>query len=300
MMQFLEENPAVAKRIVEKASIEQRVREAARKAAEAVRRSNAVDSYGLAAKLADCIEKDPAKAELFIVEGDSAGGSAKSARDRRYQAVLPIKGKILNVQRARVDRALDNEEIKALISTLGTGIDHPMLREAESDNGSGNGSAGTFDLSKLRYHKVIILSDADVDGEHIRTLLLTFFYNYMQPLIQEGHVYFAKLPLFVVKSGKDERYYAADDKERDDIIKSLRRKDFQVTRFKGLGEMEAAELEETAMDPNKRRLVSISLSGDDQNDAELIFNRLMGEKVEPRRAFIEAHAKEVTDVDWHY
>lgn len=296
MTQFLEENPAVSKRIIEKASVEQRVREAARKAAEAVRRSNAVDSYGLAAKLADCIEKDPSRTELFIVEGDSAGGSAKQARDRRFQAVLPIKGKILNVQRARVDKALDNEEIKALISSLGTGIDHPMLRDPDSENGA----SSSFDLTKLRYDKVIILSDADVDGEHIRTLLLTFFYNYMQPLITSGHVYFAKLPLFVVKAGKDERFYANDEKERDEIIKGLKKKDVQVTRFKGLGEMEAEELEETAMNPDKRRLIKIGLGSDDANEAELIFNRLMGEKVEPRRAFIEAHAKEVTDVDWHY
>ncbi len=299
VIQFLEENPAIAKRIIEKASVEQRAREAARKAIEAVRRGNAVDNYGLAAKLSDCIEKDPTQAELFIVEGDSAGGSARNARDRRTQAVLPIKGKILNVQRARVDKALDNEEIKALISSLGTGIDHPMLREGESENGS-NGASGSFDISKLRYHKIIILSDADVDGEHIRTLLLTFFYNYMQPLIQNGHVYFAKLPLFVVKAGKDERFYAADEKERDEIIESLKKKDVQVTRFKGLGEMEVEELEETAMNKDKRALVRVELGSDDAQEAGLIFNRLMGEKVEPRREFIEQHAKEVTDVDWHY
>lgn len=296
--EFFDENPAIAKRIVEKAIIEQRAREAARKAAEAVKRSSALDSFGLAAKLVDCIEKDPMKTELFIVEGDSAAGPAKGARDRRFQAVLPIKGKILNVERARVDKALDNTEIKALISSLGTGIDISVGRE--HDETEGNGSAHGFDISKIRYGKIILLTDADVDGEHIRTLLLTFFYRYMKPIIDHGMVYLAKPPLFTIKAGKDERYYAQDEQERDEIVRSLKKKDVQITRFKGLGEMNPEELEETAMNPNTRTLLQIRLSPDDEIETEKIFSRLMGDKVEPRREYIEKHAKEVTDLDWHY
>jgi DNA gyrase subunit B len=301
--EFFEENPAIAKKIVEKSVIEQRAREAARKAAEAVKRSGAVESYGLAGKLADCIEKDPEKTELFIVEGDSAAGPAKGARDRRYQAVLPIKGKILNVERARVDKALDNEEIKALISSLGTGIDYPVKHDSEgngnSDGGGRNGFEG-FDMSKLRYGKVIILTDADVDGEHIRTLLLTFFYNYMKPLLKDARVYLAKPPLFTIQAGKDERYYAQDETERDTILKGLKKKDIRITRFKGLGEMSPEELEETAMSPKSRTLVAVHFDEEDESEVAGVFSRLMGDKVEPRREFIERHAKEVTDLDWHY
>lgn len=299
--EFFEENPAVAKRIVEKSLLEQRAREAARKAAEAVKRSGAVESYGLAGKLSDCIEKNPVRTELFIVEGDSAAGPAKGARDRRYQAVLPIKGKILNVERARVDKALDNEEIKALISSLGTGIDYAVGREHDVEEPSSNGRNGEgFDLSKLRYGKIIILTDADVDGEHIRTLLLTFFYRYMKPLLEEKKVYLAKPPLFTITAGKDERYYAQDEKERDEIIKGLKKKDVRITRFKGLGEMDAEQLEETAMNPDSRTLVQVELDKEDAAEVEIMFSKLMGEKVEPRREFIEKHAKEVTDLDWHY
>jgi DNA gyrase subunit B len=300
--EFFDENPAVAKRIVEKSIIEQRAREAAKKAAEAVKRSGAVESYGLAGKLSDCIEKDPTKTELFIVEGDSAGGNAKGARDRRFQAVLPIKGKILNVERARVDKALDNEEIKALISSLGTGIDYSIGRVHEDgeEGGGRNGNVEGFDITKLRYGKIVILTDADVDGEHIRTLLLTFFYNYMRPLLESGNVYLAKPPLFTITAGKDERFYAQTEDERDDIIKNLKKKEYRITRFKGLGEMQAEELEETAMRPDSRTLVQITF--DKESDAEVtkVFSTLMGDKVEPRREFIERHAKEVTDLDWHY
>jgi DNA gyrase subunit B len=337
---YFEETPAVAKRIVDKAVIAQRAREAARKAAESIRRGNAMDSFGLPGKLTDCISKDAAKCELFLVEGDSAGGSAKAARDRHTQAVLPLRGKILNVERARLDKALDNEEIKSLIAALGVGIDLTMgkstsVRESEdgtldfemivgdgssdgeatgNGNGSGNGhhfAKGnhrkkdkehdiTFEIGKLRYNKIIIMTDADVDGEHIRTLLLTFFYRYMKPLVAAGHVYLAQPPLFVVKVGNNERHYAMTEEERDEIIKSLKKKNFSVTRFKGLGEMNADDLEDTTMKPDNRRLVQVKMDPQYEMDIERMFSRLMGEKVEPRREFIEAHAKQAHNVDWHY
>ncbi len=296
LMDFLESHPSVARRIVERALQEQRAREAARKAAEAVRRSGAVESYGLAAKLADCIEKDPSKTELFIVEGESAGGLAKSARDRRFQAVLPIKGKILNVERTRLDKALDNEEIQSLISTLGVGLNVSISRNGEEGD-SNNG----FDISKLRYGKIIILTDADVDGQHIRTLLLTFFYRYMKPLLVHGYVYAAQPPLFTIRAGKDERYYAQTEEERDEILKNLKKKkDIHITRFKGLGEMNPEQLEETAMNPKNRVLIQMRLDPDEDGYTHEVFSRLMGEKVELRREFIEKHAKEATDLDWHY
>ena len=308
---------------MDKAVIAQRAREAARKAAESIRRGNAMDSFGLPGKLSDCVSKDASKCELFLVEGDSAGGSAKSARDRVTQAVLPLRGKILNVERARLDKALDNEEIKSLIAALGVGIDLTMgrgsLRLEEEDQlefemsvGSTNGPAGKkkdkdakepqilFDITKLRYDKIIIMTDADVDGEHIRTLLLTFFYRYMKPLVANGKIYLAQPPLFVVKVGNNERHYAMTEKERDEIVKSLKKKNFSITRFKGLGEMNADDLEETTMAPANRRLVQVKLDPAYEMDIERMFSRLMGEKVEPRREFIEAHAKTVQNVDWHY
>lgn len=321
--QFFDENPAIAKRIMDKAVIAQRAREAARKAAESIRRGNAMDSFGLPGKLSDCVSKDAVHCELFLVEGDSAGGSAKSARDRMTQAVLPLRGKILNVERARLDKALDNEEIKSLIAALGVGIDLTMgkgsLRSDEEEQlefemtiGSSNGAARKkenkdgrereimFDISKLRYNKIIIMTDADVDGEHIRTLLLTFFYRYMKPLVAAGNIYLAQPPLFVVKVGNNERHYAMTEQERDDIIKSLKKKNFSVTRFKGLGEMNAEDLEDTTMAPANRRLVQVKLDPAYEMDIERMFSRLMGEKVEPRREFIEARAKLVDNVDWHY
>jgi DNA gyrase subunit B len=328
---FFEENPKLARGIVDKSMIAQRSREAARKAAESIRRGNAMDSFGLPGKLTDCQSKDAEKCEIFLVEGDSAGGSAKGARDRATQAILPLRGKILNVERARIDKALDNEEIKALIAALGVGIDITMgkssaLKEAEEvaqeelefTNGNGNGRAEPayklagvnkkekkdreveFDITKLRYGKVIIMTDADVDGEHIRTLLLTFFYRYMKPLIEAGHVYLAQPPLFVVKAGSNERYYAMTDKERDDIIKGLKRKNIQVTRFKGLGEMNAEDLEETTMAPDKRKLIQVKLDPQYEMEIEEMFSKLMGDKVEPRREYIEKHAKAAMDLDWHY
>lgn len=322
---FFEENPAVAKRIVDKAVVAQRAREAARKAAESIRRSNSMDSFGLPGKLTDCRSNDASVCELFLVEGDSAGGSAKGARDRETQAVLPLRGKILNVERARLDKALDNEEIKSLIAALGVGFDLTLGRgntnvtdteqpdleftdtviEIEPQDGKGKGKKGEkevmFDISKLRYHKIVIMTDADVDGEHIRTLLLTFFYRYMKPLVAQGYVYLAQPPLFVVKVGSTERHYAMSEKERDDIIKGLgKKKDFSVTRFKGLGEMNAEDLEETTMNPANRRLLRVYLDPEEQLGVETMFTRLMGEKVEPRREFIEAHAKQAHNVDWHY
>jgi DNA gyrase subunit B len=299
---FLEENPQVAKRIVDKSILAQQAREAARKAAEAVKRSNAMDSFGLPGKLADCVSKDASICELFLVEGDSAGGSAKGARDRVTQAILPLRGKILNVERARIDKALDNEEIKSLIAALGVGIAIDTGREEigeepldEKKNGSSH-----FDIAKLRYHKIIIMTDADVDGEHIRTLLLTFFYRYLKPLVEGGYVYLAQPPLFVIKVGSNERYYASDEAERDRILSGLKKKKVSVQRFKGLGEMNPEQLEETTMRPDTRRLVRVEYDPQTDIEVEMLFSRLMGDKVEPRREFIERHAREVTNVDWHY
>jgi DNA gyrase subunit B len=334
---YLEENPNVAKRILDKAVIAQRAREAARKAAENIRRSNSMDTFGLPGKLTDCMSKNPEECEIFLVEGDSAGGSAKGARDRRTQAVLPLRGKILNVERARLDKALDNEEIKALISALGVGIDLTLGRAKASEGEKeeldfemtvGDGEEDKkpavhnqfksarrekeraekdimFDIEKLRYNKIVIMTDADVDGEHIRTLLLTFFYRYMKPLMLEGHIYLAQPPLFVIKVGNNERHYAMTEEERDEILKGLnKKKDIVITRFKGLGEMDADQLEETTMNPEKRHLIQIKLDTAEEaggfDEAEIMFSKLMGEKVEPRREFIEAHAKTSASGDWDY
>ncbi|MCC7435936.1 MAG: DNA gyrase subunit B [Methanoregulaceae archaeon] len=297
---YLEENPRLGKLIVEKAQTAQRAREAARKAAESVRRSNAMDTFGLPGKLTDCRSRDATKCELFLVEGDSAGGSAKSARDRETQAILPLRGKILNVERARIDKALDNEEIKSLIAALGVGIDLDLGRRSDDDEENGKKRESSFDIDKLRYHKIVIMTDADVDGEHIRTLLLTFFYRYMKPLIVKGYVYLAQPPLFVIREGNSIRHYAADEEERDAIVKTLKRKNFNITRFKGLGEMSAEELEETTMTPDKRRLVRVNYDPEFELEVEEMFSTLMGDKVEPRRNFIEKHARQAMNVDWHY
>ncbi len=289
---YLERNPSIARKIVEKALTAQRAREAARRAAELVKRQSALDSGSLPGKLADCTERDPSKCELFLVEGDSAGGSAKMGRDRRFQAVLPLRGKILNVEKARIDKALENEEIRALITALGTGI------SIDTSNNNGGESDSRFDISKLRYHRIVLMTDADVDGEHIRTLLLTFFFRYMRPLIERGHIYIARPPLFRVRVGKDEQYYAQDEQELEAILKRIKKKNVQVTRFKGLGEMNAEDLADTTMNPEKRVIVQVQL--EDAMEAERIFSTLMGDKVEPRRQFIEEHAREVTDIDWHF
>ncbi len=312
--EFLEENPAIARKVIDKALTSQRARDAARRAAELVKRQSALESNSLPGKLADCSERDPKRCELFLVEGDSAGGPAKQGRDRRTQAILPLRGKILNAGKTRVDKVLENEEIRAMITALGTGISYGTDSEedeaeevsdgyasAPSSNGNGNGSGkSSYDLSKLRYDKIIIMTDADVDGDHIRTLLLTFFWHYMRPLIQEGHVYVAQPPLFRIKVGKNDQYYAKNEEERDIILKSVRtKKDVMVTRFKGLGEMNAIDLAETTMDQDKRRLAQIQIDPENLPAAIEMFDIFMSEKVEPRRDFIVAHAKEVTDVDWH-
>lgn len=306
---YLEENPPVAKRIIEKALLSQRARDAARKAAELVKRQSALESHSLPGKLADCSERDPKRCELFLVEGDSAGGPAKQGRDRRTQAILPLRGKILNVGKARVDKVLENEEIRAMITALGTGINYGEEANEEKDapesselletkNNKKEGPA--YDLSRLRYDKIIIMTDADVDGDHIRTLLLTFFWIYMRPLIEEGHVYIAQPPLYRIKVGKNDQYYAQNEEERDRILKQIRSKrDVVVTRFKGLGEMNAPDLAETTMDINKRRLARVQIDAENLPAAIEMFDIFMSDKVEPRRDFIVAHAKEVTEVDWH-
>ena len=309
LTEFLEENPAIGKRIIDKCLTAQRARDAARKAAELVKRQSALESNSLPGKLADCSDRDPRKCELFLVEGDSAGGPAKQGRDRRTQAVLPLRGKIINVGKARVDKVLENEEIRAMITALGTGINYGNSDEEEESgnngellDGKGNGKERTnnYDLSKLRYHKIIIMTDADVDGDHIRTLLLTFFWTYMRPLIAEGHVYIAQPPLYRVKVGKNEQHYAKDADARDLLLKQTRgKRDVMVTRFKGLGEMDAIDLAETTMEPDKRQLLKVQIDSENLTAAIEMFDIFMSDKVEPRRDFIVAHAREVADVDWH-
>ena len=273
---FMEENPRVGRIILEKALTASRAREAAKKARELTRRKSVLESTALPGKLADCTERDPALSEIFIVEGDSAGGSAKQGRDRHYQAILPLRGKILNVEKARLDRILNNEEIKSMITAFGTGIGED------------------FDITKLRYHKIIIMTDADVDGSHIRTLLLTFLFRFMRPLIEKGHIYIAQPPLYLVKKGRNERY-CYSDQELDDLLDGIGREGIEVQRYKGLGEMNAEQLADTTMEPSKRTLLKVTM--EDARLADEIFTILMGEKVEPRREFIEANAKLVTNLD---
>lgn len=273
---YLEENPAIARRIIEKCITAARAREAARKARELVQRKGALDTFSLPGKLADCTERDPAKAELYIVEGDSAGGSAKQGRDRRFQAVLPLRGKILNVEKARLDRMLHNEEIRALITALGTGI------------------GDQYDRSKLRYHRIILMTDADVDGAHIRTLLLTFFFRYLEGLIVDGHLYIAQPPLYRLQSGR-EVHYVYSDEERNAILNRGDGKNWDVQRYKGLGEMNPEQLWETTMDPSRRTLLQVTI--EDAVKADETFNMLMGSAVPPRKRFIQAHAKEVRNLD---
>ncbi len=273
---YLEENPAVAKRIVEKAVNAFRAREAARKARELTRRKNALEVTSLPGKLTDCAVRDPSLAELFLVEGDSAGGSAKQGRDRRTQAILPLRGKIINVEKARLDRILANEEIRAIITAVGTGI------------------ADEFDLERARYHKIVLMTDADVDGSHIRTLLLTFFYRYMERLIKAGYVYIAQPPLYLVRKGKEERYFF-DDASLEAGLEGMGRSGVTIQRFKGLGEMNPEQLWETTMNPANRTLQRVEL--EDAMAANEIFTILMGDKVEPRREFIERNAHEVRNLD---
>ena len=274
---FLEQNPKIAKIICEKSIQSQRARNAARHARELTRRKSALENNKLPGKLADCTERDPQKCEIFIVEGDSALGPAKNCRDVKYQAVMPIRGKILNVEKARVDRIYANEEIQGMITAFGTGIHDE------------------FDITKLRYNKIIIMSDADVDGAHIATLMLTFIYRFMPDLIKEGHVFLAQPPLYYVRKNK-KLYYAYNDEERDRILDEVG-KDADVQRFKGLGEMEDQELSETTMDPETRTLLRVNMDEDSKSELDLTFTTLMGDQVEPRRAFIEENAKYVTNLD---
>ena len=275
---FLEENPAAGKAIVQKCLTSARARDAARKARDLVIRKSALESLTLPGKLADCSERDPQKTELFIVEGDSAGGSAKQARDRHFQAILPLRGKILNTERARLDKILASNEVKALISALGMGI------------------GDSFDLSGLRYGRVIILTDADVDGSHIRTLLLTFFFRYMQPLIEEGHLYIAQPPLYRIVY-KNQTHYAYSEAQKNKILEELGNgaEKAVISRFKGLGEMNPTQLWETTMDPTKRTLLLVTI--DDAAEADRTFDMLMGSAVPPRRRFIQTHAREVRNLD---
>ncbi|WP_456409136.1 DNA topoisomerase (ATP-hydrolyzing) subunit B [Caldithrix abyssi] len=279
LFEFLEQNPAVARPIIEKCISAARAREAARQARELTRRKTVLDSSSLPGKLADCSSNDPKESELYLVEGDSAGGSAKQARDRRFQAILPLKGKILNVEKARLDKILSNDEIKTIITAIGTGI-----------------GSDSFDIEKRRYDKIIIMTDADVDGAHIRTLLLTFFYRYMGELIQQGKIYIAQPPLYKIKNGKQE-FYAFDDEEKERIIKELGVDESKVViqRYKGLGEMNPEQLWETTMNPETRTILQVSI--DNAMEADQIFTILMGEEVAPRKKFIEENAQFVRNLD---
>jgi DNA gyrase subunit B len=276
---FLEQNPIVAKTICEKSILAQRAREAARKARDLTRRKTALEGSSLPGKLADCSDKDPKNCEIYIVEGDSAGGSAKTARSRATQAILPLRGKILNVEKARLDRIYGNEEIKAMITAFGTGIHDD------------------FDITKLRYDKIIIMTDADVDGAHIATLMLTFIYRFMPELIKQGHVYLAKPPLYKLEKNK-QVWYAYSDEELDSILAEVGRdQNNKIQRYKGLGEMDADQLWETTMDPEKRILLRVNMNEEEEAEVDLTFNTLMGDKVEPRRIFIEENAKFVKNLD---
>ena len=276
---FLEQNPSVAKAIVEKSLLAQRAREAARKARDLTRRKSALDSMSLPGKLADCSDKDPKNCEIYIVEGDSAGGSAKTARNRATQAILPLRGKILNVEKARLDKIYANKEIKAMITDFGTGIHED------------------FDITKLRYHKIIIMTDADVDGAHIATLLLTFLYRFMPELIKQGYVYLAQPPLYKIEKNK-KVWYAYDDDELNAILTEIGRDgNNKIQRYKGLGEMDAEQLWETTMDPEKRILLRVTMDESATSEIDLVFTTLMGDKVEPRREFIEENARFVKNLD---
>lgn len=275
LMIYLEENPQVAKAIFEKSLASARAREAARKARESVRRKSALESAQLPGKLADCQSKDSEITEIYIVEGDSAGGSAKGGRDRKFQAILPLWGKMLNVEKARLDRVYGNDKLMPVITALGTGI------------------GDEFDITKLRYGKIIIMADADVDGQHIRTLLLTFFFRFMRPLIEEGHIYIAQPPLYRISKGKEHKY-AYSNIERDQILAATEGKT-EIQRYKGLGEMDSEQLWETTMNPETRLMLRVNLN--EAEEADEIFTILMGDKVEPRREFIEKNAKFVQNLD---
>src|SRR5690606_38478012 len=276
LSQQLDEQPQHARRVIEKCINAARAREAARKARELVQRKGALETFSLPGKLADCSERDPARSELFIVEGDSAGGTAKQGRDRRYQAILPLRGKILNVEKARLDKMLQNAEIRALITALGTSI------------------GDQFDPENLRYHRIIIMTDADVDGAHIRTLLLTFFFRHLESLIVDGHLYIAQPPIYSVKNGSDVRWLHSDE-ELEQVMKEMKGKRVEVQRYKGLGEMNAEQLWDTTMNPEHRSLLQVTI--DDAVRADETFDMLMGSSVPPRKRFIQTHAREVANLD---
>jgi DNA gyrase subunit B len=275
LVTYLEENPKTAALVIDKAMLAARAREAARKARELTRRKSALEFTSLPGKLADCSESDPLKSEIFIVEGDSAGGSAKQGRNREFQAILPLRGKILNVEKARLSRIISSEQISNIITAIGTGI------------------AEDFNTQKLRYHKIIIMADSDVDGSHIRTLMLTFFYRYMKQLIENGNIYLAQPPLYLIKKG-NQKHYCLTDKEKDELLAKIG-EDVNIQRYKGLGEMNPEQLWETTMDPASRTIKKVTI--EDAVEADRIFETLMGDEVAPRRAFIETHAKEVTNLD---
>jgi len=277
LKEFLDQNPSDGRRIIEKCLLASKARKAAKAARETVLRKGALEGFTLPGKLADCSSRDPSECELFIVEGDSAGGSAKGGRDRKFQAIFPLKGKILNVEKARIDKILAFQEIKSLVVALGTAI------------------AEEFDITKLRYHKVVIMTDADVDGAHIRTLLLTLFYRYFPNLIQDGHIYIAQPPLYRISSGKNVQY-AYNDEEKDKILKGIKEgANHLIQRYKGLGEMNPEQLWETTMDPAGRLFKKISVG--DAEAADKLFDILMGEEVEPRKHFIQTHATTVQNID---
>lgn len=278
LAQYFEEHPGDAKRIIEKVALSARARLAARAARETVIRKGVLEGMTLPGKLADCSEKSPAKSEIYIVEGDSAGGSAKQGRDRKFQAILPLKGKILNVERARLDRMLSSDEIKALVVAIGAGIGEE------------------FNPEKARYHRIIIMTDADVDGSHIRTLLLTFFFRHFREIIERGYIYIAQPPLFLIQSGK-EKNYAHTEEEKDEIVKKIdqRKGRYMIQRYKGLGEMNPTQLWETTMDPENRRLLQVTI--DDAEAADTTFSMLMGDEVPPRKRFIQTRAKSAANLD---
>ncbi len=292
---FFERHPRKARKIIEKAELSARSREAARKAKDLIRRKSALDSASLPGKLADCSNRDPQFCELYLVEGDSAGGSAKQGRDRRFQAILPLRGKVINAEKARIDKLLNNNEIQAIITALGTGYGGDEEGNGADDTES---NASDFNIDNLRYHKIIIMTDADVDGSHIRTLLLTFLYRKMQQLIHQGHVYIAQPPLYRFRQGKKE-YYAYSDEERDRVLARLKKEGgkakIEISRYKGLGEMNPEQLWATTMDPATRTLLQVNV--EDATEADSIFSRLMGDNVESRREFIEKNARYVTFLD---
>jgi len=277
MSTFLEENPREARAIITKCLTASRAREAARQARDLVIRKSALESLTLPGKLADCSERDPAKCEIYIVEGDSAGGSAKQGRDRHFQAILPLRGKILNTERARMDKILANNEVKSLISALGCGI------------------GDQFDVEKLRYHRTIIMTDADVDGSHIRTLLLTFFFRYMQPLVENGNLYIAQPPLYRIESKKHGIQYVYNDADKDVAVKKMDGDKVTIQRYKGLGEMNPEQLWETTLNPENRTLLQVTV--EDAAAADRTFDMLMGDEVPPRKRFIQTHAREVRNLD---